>query len=94
MLNTVSREFEPSLWHQNTDIENWRPETGARNWSDGAENRENGASETRHRLANSRKCRAYFCETDMPHKDRTGWLGWSDSNSGIRQEQNLFELAP
>ena len=28
-----------------------------------------------------------------PGWTRTGWLGISDSNSGIRQEQNPFELA-
>src|SRR5205823_4921327 len=55
-VEPVSCEFEPSLWHQNTDIENSRPETGARNRSDITENQEKRASETRHRLANPRKC--------------------------------------
>jgi hypothetical protein len=29
-------------------------------------------------------CRAYFCNADMTNGDVTGWLAWSDSNSGIR----------
>lgn len=79
-VEPVSCEFEPSLWHQNTDIENRAPETGARNSSKGAQNRENSASETRLRLANLRECRDYFCNPDMAHRDGTCWLGWEDSN--------------
>ena len=62
------------LRHRNTDIENWRPETHARNWSIAAQNPENYASETPRRLTNSRECRAYLCDPDMAHRDRTGWL--------------------
>jgi hypothetical protein len=58
-----------------TDIENWRPETRAGNWSDVTKNSENYASEIPHRLANSRECRAYFCEPDIACRDGTGWLG-------------------
>jgi hypothetical protein len=35
-------------------------------------------------VLNSRECRTYFCKLDIDHRDRTGWLGWEDSNSGIR----------
>jgi hypothetical protein len=31
-IEPVSCAFERSLGRQNTDIENWRPETGAPNW--------------------------------------------------------------
>jgi hypothetical protein len=41
IIEPVSTDFEPSLWHHNADIENWRPETGARNRLDIAENSEN-----------------------------------------------------
>jgi hypothetical protein len=34
-----SGEFEPSLWNQRMDIENWRLETGARNSWDASQNR-------------------------------------------------------
>ena len=32
-VEPVSTAFEPSLRQPNADIENWRPESGARNWS-------------------------------------------------------------
>ena len=41
-----SHRIRPSLRPRNTDIENWRPETGARNWPVAPENPENYASET------------------------------------------------
>jgi hypothetical protein len=53
----------------------WRPEARAGNWSDVTKNSENYASEIPHRLANSRECRAYFCEPDIACRDGTGWLG-------------------
>src|SRR3954463_641100 len=43
-------------------------------------NPENCASEIPQRLANSRECRAYFCEPDITCRDGTGWLGRQDSN--------------
>ena len=45
---------------------------------DVAQNPENCATETPQRLANSRECRAYFCEPDIAHRDGTGWLGCQD----------------
>jgi len=63
---------------------------GARNWPDVAQNGEKIASETRHRLHNSRECRANFCQRDMAHRDGTAWLGWEDSNSEMSW-QNPFE---
>src|SRR5262245_3277192 len=69
-------EFEPSLCHQNADIENSRPETGTRNWPDISQNREICATETRDGLANSPECRANFCEPDMPHRDPVCLAGW------------------
>ena len=48
----------------------WRPEARAGNWSDVTKNSENYASEIPHRLANSRECRAYFCEPDIACRDR------------------------
>src|SRR5204863_210578 len=51
-VEPVLCEFEPSLWHQNTDIENSRSETGARNGRHISENQEKDASETRDRHAN------------------------------------------
>jgi hypothetical protein len=84
-VEPVLCEFEPSLFDQNPDIEHSRPETGARNWPDLAQNGEKIASETRHHLVNSRECRANSCRRDMPCRDRTGWLGWQDSNFGIRR---------
>jgi hypothetical protein len=45
-------DIEPSLWQQNTDIESCRPETGAENAPDGAEDLVRPAEETRHRRAN------------------------------------------
>jgi len=58
-IGRLSRLRTESL-ASHTDIENWRPETRARNWSDVAQNRENCASEIPQRLANSRECRGYF----------------------------------
>jgi len=48
----------------------WRTKLG-----DAARNHENCASETALRLANFRQCRDNFCQLDMGHRDRTGWLG-------------------
>ena len=31
-------------------------------------------------MANSRECRANFCEPDIAYRDGTGWLGRQDSN--------------
>src|SRR5437773_10775232 len=73
-VEPVSCDFEPSLWLHGTDIENWRPETGARNWSDVPQNPKNCASETERRLANSRECRENFCKSDISYRDRSGWL--------------------
>ena len=33
-----------------------------------------------------------FLRTDIACRDGTGWLAWSDSNYGIHQDQNPFEL--
>lgn len=68
-----------------TDIENWRLETGAGNWWDLTQNSEDYASEIPQGLANSRECRAYFCEPDIAYRDATGWLG---------RQQSLFEQKP
>jgi len=38
--------FRCAVWGHTTDIENWRPETGARKWPVTAENSENSAIET------------------------------------------------
>ena len=75
-LEPVSCEFEPSLFDQNTDIENLRPETGARNRPGVARNREKIALRGWPLIANPRECRADFCELDMAHGDGTGWLAW------------------
>ena len=73
-------DIEPSLRRQNTDIENRRPETGAQNLSDAARNSEISPSETLQCPANSRENHEYFFDTDVPHRDGTGWLGRQDSN--------------
>ena len=39
------------------------------------QNSEDYASEISQGLANSRECRAYFCEPDIAYRDGTGWLG-------------------
>src|SRR6266511_1508456 len=87
-VDPVSYEFEPSLWHQNADIENSRSETCARNWPDVTENQEKLAAETRHHLANWRECRTNVCEPDMPYRDGAGWLGRQDSNLGIAESKS------
>jgi hypothetical protein len=46
-IEPVSTDFEPSLSCPNTDIENWRPETRARNSPSCAENRRNCAERLR-----------------------------------------------
>jgi hypothetical protein len=86
-VEPVSYDFEPSLCHQNTDIENSRSETGARNGRHITENQEKCASETRDRHANSRKYRVYFCGPDMCHRDGTGWLSMQ-SNANRSPPQN------
>ena len=78
-VEPVSYQFEPSLRHQNKDIENQRPETGAQNRPDIAQNRENRVTETRHPLANSRECRTKFCKPDMAQRDGAGWLPFLDT---------------
>jgi hypothetical protein len=78
-IEPVSCAFELSLGRQNTDIENWRPETGARNWLVAAQNPENCASPTVQRPPKYRECRAFSCAVDMAHRDRTGWLGFLDT---------------
>jgi hypothetical protein len=69
-----------SLVH-NTEIKNFRPETGARSSPDRELNPKNRDSETRPHEANPRNCRYYLCEAEVPRRDGTGWLGWEDSNS-------------
>ena len=86
-IEPVSAQFEPSLRETYTDIENWRPETVAQNSSAAAENRENYASETPRRLANSREYRMYICKSDMTYRDPTDWLGWRDSNLCISESE-------
>jgi hypothetical protein len=39
--------------------------------------------------ANSLSRSAYFCKPDIAHRDRTGWLGWEDSNLRTRPESKL-----
>src|SRR5262249_47098347 len=75
----VSFEFEPSLLHQNTNIEISRSETCMKSAGHRRKSRK-WRSETRDRLANSRECRVNFCGADMYPRDRTGWLGREDSN--------------
>ena len=53
-IKPISCDFEPSLWHHNTEIGNRRSETGARNPPGGAENSENCTSETAWIRANRR----------------------------------------
>jgi hypothetical protein len=43
-----------------------------------ARNSEKSITETGRHLANSRKSPAYFCSSDIAHRDRTGWLGIRD----------------
>jgi hypothetical protein len=69
---TSLSQFEPSLRETYTDIENRRPETVSQNSSVAAENRENYASETSRRLANSREYRTYLCDPEGPQ--RWHWL--------------------
>jgi hypothetical protein len=89
-IGRLSRLRTESL-ASHTDIENWRPETRARNWSDVAQNRENCASEIPQRLANSRECRGYFWK---PHvvalRDQTSWLGRQDSNLGMAESKSSY----
>src|SRR5262245_9141249 len=92
-IEPVSCQFEPSLCDQNTDIENWRPEIGARNSLDTAQNRESRAAETRQHLANSRECRDYFFKLDRTHRDQTGWLGRQDSNSQMSFSKGPVEMS-
>jgi hypothetical protein len=66
----------------------WATRDGARNWSKITKNLENRASETRLRLANSPECRDYFCDADVVHRDRTGWLGRQDSNLGMAESKS------
>src|SRR5262245_24073433 len=87
-IQPFSCEFEPSLWNQDTDIENRRPETGARNQPNIAHYRENRVTETRHHLANSRECRGNFCKPDMSQRDGAGWLGRQDSNLGMAESKS------
>jgi hypothetical protein len=88
IIEPVSTHLELNLWHQNADIDNWRPETGALNSSGAAKNRKNCASETQQRLPNARECREYFCSLDMAHRDWTGWLGRLDSNQGMAESKS------
>jgi hypothetical protein len=87
-IEPVCAQFEPSLRKTYADIENWRPETVAQNSSVVAENRENYASETPRRLANSREYRTYICRSDLAHRDRTGWLGREDSNLRMAESKS------
>lgn len=41
----------------------------------------------------SRECRANFCVTDMPDRDRTGWLGRQDSNLEMPFRKMPFEMS-
>jgi hypothetical protein len=36
----------------------------------------------------ARNCRAFFHAQKSRHRDRTAWLGWSDSNCGIRWDRS------
>lgn len=81
-VEPVSTDFEPSLYCPNTDIENWRPETRARNSPAVAENRKNCALETLRCVVKPREYREYSCNQDMPHRDGTGR---EDSNSRIQR---------
>src|SRR5262249_39947671 len=69
-------------------LENSRRETGERNRPVAPENSENCGSETTRPLVKSRECRTYFCRPDIARRDRTGWLGWEDSNSEM-SSQNI-----
>ena len=80
-IEPASTEFEPSLWHQNTDIEGWRPETGARNWARAEKIADVWVTETWGRRANARECRHYLFGSDIAGRDRTAWLRTqSDAN--------------
>jgi len=59
-----------------------------------AQNPENCAAEIPQRLANSRECRAYFCEPDIACRDGTGWLGRRDSNLCISKSDLLNFIPP
>jgi hypothetical protein len=82
----VSCKFEPGLWHQNTDIENVRPETVLRNGLVATGNLRNLPSETERHPAKSRDRRACFRKRHLIHGDSTGWLGWEDSNSEMSSQ--------
>jgi hypothetical protein len=86
-------DLEPSLCNQNSDIENSRPETRAKNWPASAEFLEFSDAETHGSLANPRKCRGFTCDAEATHRDDSGWLGDQDSNLKMSFCEMPFEMS-
>jgi len=39
-----------------------------------------------------RKCRGFFYAVETADRDRTGWLGWEDSNSQMSNSKSVSEM--
>jgi hypothetical protein len=65
-FSTSLSDFEPSLYHQNLDIEISRPETAMKNAPARRQNAKICAAETDRSLANLRKCCEILGAREMP----------------------------
>jgi hypothetical protein len=86
--------YRTGLGYAETEIGKWRGETGAA--KPPVQSRKSGICrpETRARQPNPPECRQFSRSRKSNRRDRTGWLGWEDSNSQMSLPKLAFEVWP
>ena len=68
----------------------FRPETFTKIWDLGAKFAPYRTRETLGAAAKSRKCRRFPKKVEIYLRDRTGWLGWEDSNLRMAESKSSY----
>jgi hypothetical protein len=88
----VSVTYRTGLGYTETEIGKWRAETGVA--KPPVQSRKSGICrpETRARQPNPRECRQFSHSRKANRRDRSGWLGWEDSNSQMSLPTEVLVL--
>jgi hypothetical protein len=79
LCEPVSVTYRTGLRHAETEIENWRAETGPSDPPVQGRKSGNCRPETRARQPNPRECRQFSHTRKSHRKDHTGWLCWQSA---------------
>ena len=90
----VSVTYRTGLRYAETEIGKWRAETGAAKPPDSEPKVREFASQRLGPARILRECRQFSHRQKSHGGDRTGWLGWEDSNSQMSLPKLAFEVWP